>query len=393
MKYVRSYDSFKEGRKNDNKSESDKINEEFLGLDKLIGFFKGLFKKAGEKFNSFKGSLEELKGKVGELLSPKDPNSIANKAIEDFKKKPSANDEDCFTLIRQIMDPDDGAISDNNIAELFKTIKDESTRKNVQYTFEFARKETIKKLKYGGGKVDNWVIGKPLPKPSINNDLKTGDAVKRTPDNKGFVNMNHLPDLKNAIKSLDDTKKKDAALKFVDTIFNTFNDFCEAAQIEGGEKGVEGILVLSWGDVEIEIEIPREGGTTRFNVIKSNSKKLIIPEGKSIFCDITGTAKKGDKVKLENLTISGGGEFKIDGKNFYETGNIDKIIAEGEEVDQIGLGVKVEGQDDLVNTLKDVKTKNPEAIGDLNDIANLYKDPEANKDVIDAIKTAAKINK
>jgi hypothetical protein len=374
MKYVRSYDSFKEGRKNDNKSESDKINEEFLGLDKLIGFFKGLFKKAGEKFNSFKGSLEELKGKVGELLSPKDPNSIANKAIEDFKKKPSANDEDCFTLIRQIMDPDDGAISDNNIAELFKTIKDESTRKNVQYTFEFARKETIKKLKYGGGKVDNWVIGKPLPKPSINNDLKTGDAVKRTPDNKGFVNMNHLPDLKNAIKGLDDTKKKDAALKFVDTIFNTFNDFCEAAQIEGGEEKSAEYKV---GD---NVVYKRE----KFN--EEEWKKITDEDKKKPNEGPMKDLQDKENIGIKKISKIDGDKISFEGADFTKTKEDILTKVEGEVE-------KVEGQDDLVNTLKDVKTKNPEAIGDLNNIANLYKDPEANKDVIDAIKTAAKINK
>ena len=43
---------------------------------------------------------------------------------------------------------------------------------------------------------------------------------------------------------------------------------------------------------------------------------------------------------------------------------------------------KAEGQDDLINTLKDVKTKNPEAIKKLDDIANIYEDPDKNKDKI-----------
>ena len=43
---------------------------------------------------------------------------------------------------------------------------------------------------------------------------------------------------------------------------------------------------------------------------------------------------------------------------------------------------KAEGQDDLVNTLKNVKTKNPEAIKKLDDIANIYQDPDKNKDKI-----------
>ena len=36
----------------------------------------------------------------------------------------------------------------------------------------------------------------------------------------------------------------------------------------------------------------------------------------------------------------------------------------------------------MINTLKDVKTKNPEAIKKLDDIANIYEDPDKNKDKI-----------
>jgi hypothetical protein len=43
---------------------------------------------------------------------------------------------------------------------------------------------------------------------------------------------------------------------------------------------------------------------------------------------------------------------------------------------------KAEGQDDLVNTLKDVKTKNPEAIKKLDNIAKMYQEPDKNKDKI-----------
>lgn len=43
---------------------------------------------------------------------------------------------------------------------------------------------------------------------------------------------------------------------------------------------------------------------------------------------------------------------------------------------------KAEGQDDLVNTLKNVKTKNPEAIKKIDDIANIYQNPDKNKDKI-----------
>ena len=46
---------------------------------------------------------------------------------------------------------------------------------------------------------------------------------------------------------------------------------------------------------------------------------------------------------------------------------------------------KAEGQDDLVNTLKDVKTKNPEAIKKIDSIAKMYQEPDKNKDKITEI--------
>jgi hypothetical protein len=46
------------------------------------------------------------------------------------------------------------------------------------------------------------------------------------------------------------------------------------------------------------------------------------------------------------------------------------------------VATKAEGQDDLVNTLKDVKTKNPEAIKKLDNIAKMYQEPDKNKDKI-----------
>ena len=47
---------------------------------------------------------------------------------------------------------------------------------------------------------------------------------------------------------------------------------------------------------------------------------------------------------------------------------------------------KVEGQEDLVTKLKDIKAKNPEGIKELDDVAKLFQDPEANKDKIGQIK-------
>jgi len=99
--------------------------------------------------------------------------------------------------------------------------------------------------------------------------------------------------------------------------------------------------------------------------VKSNSIKLVIPEGKSLFCDISGEAKKGVKVKFEKLSIEGAGEgdFKIDGKDFYETGGLEKITLDGKEVDSYKFeGVETGGQEDLVKKLGELKAKKPDEI-------------------------------
>ena len=45
-------------------------------------------------------------------------------------------------------------------------------------------------------------------------------------------------------------------------------------------------------------------------------------------------------------------------------------------------GVKAEGQEDLVKTLGELKTKNAESIGKLSQIAKMYQDPDKNKEKI-----------
>jgi len=66
----------------------------------------------------------------------------------------------------------------------------------------------------------------------------------------------------------------------------------------------------------------------------------------------------------------------------------DKISFEGAEFTKtmgdilMKVEAKAEGQDDLVNTLKDVKTKNPEAIKKIDNIAKMYQEPDKNKDKI-----------
>jgi hypothetical protein len=121
------------------------------------------------------------------------------------------------------------------------------------------------------------------------------------------------------------SKQRDAAMKRIETELNTIGS--------KKESDTKGVMTLGWKEISLTLKIPQEGGTTRYEITKSDSKKLVIPEGKTLFCDITGEIKKGNVVKLEKITIAGGGPLKILGKDSYETGKIEKITVDGKEVE------------------------------------------------------------
>ena len=156
------------------------------------------------------------------------------------------------------------------------------------------------------------------------------NKAKKPEDQKSIVGVNKIAEINGDNFTLEDEKGQPTIKKIGKEIMG---------KVEGeGEGGEEGTLVLSWGDVEIEIELPKEGGTTRYKIIKSNSQKLIASKEKSVFCDISGEVKKGGKVKLEKLSIMNGGDLEIDGQDFYETGDISKINLDGKEVDSYKFG-------------------------------------------------------
>jgi hypothetical protein len=85
-------------------------------------------------------------------------------------------------------------------------------------------------------------------------------------------------------------------------------------------------------------------------------------------CDISGDVKKGDRVKFEKITaLDDTTAVNIDGKDFYETGNLEKITLDGEEVQtyKFDKGVKVDGQVDVQKNLVEIKSKKPDRIEDI----------------------------
>ena len=107
-------------------------------------------------------------------------------------------------------------------------------------------------------------------------------------------------------------------------------------------------------------------------------------KAQDVWDKLTDDEKKkpeGGKLKelIDNESI-GIKVIKAVEKDFVRFTDVD-WIKDNEEI--LGkVEAKAEGQDDLVNTLKDVKTKNPEAIKKLGDIAKMYQEPDKNKDKI-----------
>jgi len=168
-------------------------------------------------------------------------------------------------------------------------------------------------------------------------------------------------------KAKDIATKKAAVKKQLTDMYTQIKTEIEKIDIEALVKAfkdknkIEGIqksIILDWGEIEIEIvnltpeEIKKVGYKSYgFKVVKSGSKKLLTDD---TFI-ISGTAKKGDKVKLTDIHRNGA-PIKIDNNDFYETGSIEKFVVNGKDESEFNFGG--ENQDpnaDLKDNLSKIK--------------------------------------
>lgn len=212
-KYIKNFESFK------NSVNEEPVNEELLGLaTKLFGFLKGIFKKAQDKIKKLT-SFEDIKKYFQtDLFSIKSAESIFSGVFQEYNKKVQFNDQDCFDFISKLIDPETGVISNNSIQDFVAGFDDEVLKKEIQYDIEVPRNKTLSFFKYGGSTADSFVVGKALPVPAIKPELKSGKAIQRTADGKGFVDQTHLPQLKKLIAGLTDDKKKGAVMNWVNNV-------------------------------------------------------------------------------------------------------------------------------------------------------------------------------
>ena len=347
MKHVRNFESFR------NNKGLEPINEEFV-----LGLLKGALSKVMAAFgNTFKDMANDFKN----AFKADDPNSIKGIIMTNFNQ---AVDGAQKGLNDKIVD--EGGVSDmmnkmiDSLVGLATGIdKDIDTAVGKDKS---AGAKAVSKAIILGSKEAKWVGIVGLLDPT-----KGKSGIKTT---YKYSKMNY--DL--TLAKISDLKaKKAAASKFLDNM----------------QKDIQSQLDKEFSEEEIQklyddsMDKAKQGGVGYEEILKAYGVKTfdeLVKKQVSYKRDDFDDNKKPE----EQADMIATGELrKVDGNNL--TIYNDKIKKEIKKEKGDLLAVKASGQEDLVKTLGDLKTKNVESIPKLNDIAKLYADPIANKAKIDAI--------
>jgi len=358
MKYVKTFESHRTSKN------LEPINEELLGG--VINFFKGLWTKAMEELKKLGEDPDttEVKDWIADNpFTPADNNYLFKNVMDEFKKKPEANDQDALTLVDSILNPETGVLGKQGLAPLYETLKkayppQEGEPASSQYaTFEYffntIRTKAIVQYKFGAstdGKVD--------PK-KINIDLK---------------DMTHLPDVKKLLTAATDgKKKKDAIVNWCEkTLFPQLDKFADAITEEEVNKNLE----------SRKIPVPEagpEGGYKVGDNVVYKREKFDQAKWDALTDDDKKKPNEGkmkelqaEAIGIKKISKIEGDKVSFEGADFTKT--MGDILMKTEEV-------KAEGQEDLVKKLGDLKTKNPENIKKVGTFVDFISD-EANKDKV-----------
>ena len=339
-KYVKNYESFRNDK-------AEPVNEELLGA--IVNFLKGLWKKAAAKMKEIGNNWEELaKYQKETLFDLTDADSFFAPIWKEYNAKPQFNDQDCFDLISKMIDPDDSPLSQKSIADLVAQLQGEDNKKFNQVSLELVRNRTLAFFQYGGAAAKAWVPLQKLATPAIKPDLKTGKAIQRTPDNKGFVDQTHLPLLKKLIAPLTDDKKKGAVINWVKTVFITkLQEITDTLTIDDikkytgsakddtsvfGSYGAKDENELVGKDVYYKMEAfdpkaPKKEAIGKANVQSFDENKGLLlktEKGTQFYKDIDSILSKDEAEKILGIKAGEGEAMN------YET--LNKIFGEGKEV-------------------------------------------------------------
>lgn len=354
-KYVRTFESFR-------KSQNEPLNEELFGG--VLNFFKGLWSKAMEELKKLGEDPDTTKVKdwiANNPFNPSDNSYLFKNIMDEFKKKPEANDQDVLNLIDSILNPETGVLGNQGLQSLYENLKKAYPPQNgeamssqfatFEYIFNTIRNKAIIQYKFAAstdGKVD--------PK-KINIDTK---------------DTTHLPDVKKLlIAATDGKKKKDVGINWCEkTLFPQLDKLADSITEDEVNKYLASKKIEIPNSANVDYKV---GDTVVYKREKFNQ---------ALWDKLTDEEKKNPTAKAEEIQIGIKVIKKVDGDNisFEDADGKTFVKTKG---DILGIAeVKAEGQEDLVNTLKDIKGKNPDAIKKIDSISKLYADPEANKDKI-----------
>lgn len=361
MKYLKDYQKHKTW------NSYSPINEGLFGA--VLNFFKNLWAKATEELKKL-GDAPTI-AKVQDyvetnVMNPADDTYIFKGVLDEFNKKIEANEQDCLDLVKNILDPQTGALGAQGLQPFYDNIikamgKGSPTLEIVQYYLEIIRNRAIKDYKYAGGP-----------------DLKIGTNPK-VDDKKIIVDMKdttHLPDYKKVILAAgqDNKKRKQLAVDWVNkTLVPRLNKYLDEAATK--EEEVEKYIQSKGKEAP---EAGPEGGYKAGDLVIYKRDKFDEAEWKKITDE---DKKKSNEGPMKDLQ-----DKKMIGVKTIEEISGENVSFEGTEVekkttDLLGTieGAKAEGQEDLVKKLGEIKSKKPEDITKVSKYVDFISD-EKNKD-------------
>ncbi len=360
MKYVKTFESHRNSKK------LEPVNEELLGG--VINFFKNLWNKAMTELDKLgeNPKQEDVAAWIGKnALNPADDTFLFKQLMDDFKKKPEANDQDALTLVDSILNPETGSLGKQGLQPMMDALNKKYPPKkgetmhwlpaDIQYVLKTIRDKAIVQYKFAGGPAE----GKVDPK-KINVDLK--DTV-------------HLPDVKKLLTAATDgKKKKDAIVNWVEkTLVPQLLTFEKAITMEELDKNLEALKITLGGGAG-------EGGDYKVgDTVVYKREKFVQEEWDKLTDDEKKKPNEGkmkelqtDQIGIKKISKIEGDKISFEGADFTkEKGD---LLMKAEEV-------KAEGQEDLVKKLGELKTKKPDDIKKVGSFVDFISD-EANKDKV-----------
>jgi hypothetical protein len=348
MKHVRTFESFR------NNKGLEPVNEEFV-----LGLLKGALSKVMAAFgNTFKDMVNDFKN----AFKADDPNSIKGIIMTNFNQAVDGAQKNL----------NDKLVDEAGVGDMMNKMIDSlvglatGIDKDIDTAVgkdKSAGAKAVAKAIILGSKEAAWagIVGLLDPTKGKSGMKTTYKYSKMNYD----LSLAKLPDLK---------AKKAAASKFLDNM----------------QKDIQAQLDKEFSEEEIQklyddsMDKAKQGGGDDEEILKAYGVKTfdeLVKKQVSYKRDDFDDNKKPE----EQADMIATGELrKVDGDNLTIYNDKIKKEIKKEKADLLAPA-KAAGQEDLVKTLGDLKTKNAQSIPKLNDIAKLYADPTANKKKIDAI--------